>query len=276
METRDPLAGSPWSTPGTVAGFVQSPPNEALLQAAADEWRATARLLDIGCGAGRNAVPLARAGWDVHGVDLSLPMVTTARARVVAAQLTDRARVLLAPMDRLPFASASFDFIVAHGIWNLARSGGEFRGAVDEAARVARPGCALFLFTFSRNTLPPEAEPAPGESFVFTRFSGQPQCFLTEEQIVSELGARGFAPDARLPLRRAQSCAAGRDPHEHGAGHLRRRAPLRRFGETDLMMKRPRPLVGSGVSPSAIAAASSSLISRRSSISADSSRTNRP
>lgn len=201
METRDPLAGSSWSTPGTVAGFVQSPPNEALLQAAADEWRADARLLDIGCGAGRNAVPLARAGWNVYGVDLSLPMVTTARARVAAAQLTDRARVLLAPMDRLPFASASFDFIVAHGIWNLARSGGEFRRAVDEAARVARPGCALFLFTFSRHTLPPEAEPAPGESFVFTQFSGQPQCFLTEEQIVSEFGARGFAPDARLPLR---------------------------------------------------------------------------
>jgi hypothetical protein len=36
---------------------------------------------------------------------------------------------------------------------------------------------------------------------VFTQFSGQPQCFLTEEQLVSELGVRGFEPDARLPLR---------------------------------------------------------------------------
>ena len=201
MTTRDPLAGSPWSAPSTVSGFVQSPPNDALLQAAADEWRAPARLLDIGCGAGRNAVPLARAGWTVYGTDLSLPMVTTAVARIAAAGLADRARVLLAPMDRLPFASASFDFIVAHGIWNLASSGDEFRRAVDEAARVARPGSALFLFTFSRHTLPVAAEPLPGESFVFTQFSGQPQCFLTEEQIVSELGAKGFEPDPRLPLR---------------------------------------------------------------------------
>ena len=201
MTSRDPLAGSPWSTPATVAGFVQSPPNEALLQAAADEWRADARLLDIGCGAGRNAVPLARAGWDVYGTDLSLPMVTTAAGRMAAAELAGRARVLLAPMDRLPFASASFDFIVAHGIWNLARSGDEFRSAVAEAARVACPGCALFLFTFSRHTLVPEAEPVAGESFVFTQFSGQPQCFLTEDEIVRELGAHGFAPDARHPLR---------------------------------------------------------------------------
>jgi SAM-dependent methyltransferase len=201
MTTRDPLAGSAWSTPGTVAGFVQSPPNDALLQAAADEWRTSARLLDIGCGAGRNAVPLARAGWDVFGTDLSLAMVTTAAARVAAADVAGRARVLLAPMDVLPFQSASFDFIVAHGIWNLARSGDEFRRAVVEAARVARPGGALFLFTFSRHTLADEAEPVPGESFVFTQFSGQPQCFLTEDQIVNELGAHGFAPDARRPLR---------------------------------------------------------------------------
>jgi SAM-dependent methyltransferase len=183
-----------------VAGFVQSPPNDALLRAAAGEWREGARLLDIGCGAGRNAVPLAHAGWNVYGADLSLPMVTAAAARVAAADLGTRAHMLLAPMDRLPFVEASFDFIVAHGIWNLARSGDEFRRAVDEAARVARPGCALFLFTFSRHTLTAHAEPLPGESFVFTQFSGQPQCFLTEEQILAELGARGFAPDARLPL----------------------------------------------------------------------------
>jgi SAM-dependent methyltransferase len=209
MSTRDPLAGSPWSAPGTVSGFVQSPPNDALLQAAADEWRAAARLLDIGCGAGRNAVPLARAGWTVYGTDLSLPMVTTAFGRLAAAGLADRARVLLAPMDRLPFGSGSFDFIVAHGIWNLARSGDEFRRAVDEAASVARPGAALFLFTFSRHTLPAAAEPLSGESFVFTQFSGQPQCFLTEEQIVSELGAKGFEPDSRRPLRELNRPPAG-------------------------------------------------------------------
>jgi hypothetical protein len=104
-------------------------------------------------------------------------------------------------MHELPFAARSFDFIVASGIWNLARSGSEFRRALAEATRLARPRSALFVFTFSRNTLPPDAQPVSNESFVFTQFSGQPQCFLTAEQLTTELGAIGFTPDPSTPLR---------------------------------------------------------------------------
>lgn len=171
------------------------------MQVALREMRASARLLDIGCGAGRNTAPLARLGWRVFGTDLSRPMVEAAAASVTAQQLTDRVRLLLAPMDRLPFASDSFDFIVAHGIWNLARSDSEFRRGVQDAARVARRGCALFVFTFSRTTLADTVTPVPGETFVFTEFAGEPQCFLTREQLVAELGACGFAPDPLIPLR---------------------------------------------------------------------------
>jgi hypothetical protein len=103
-------------------------------------------------------------------------------------------------MDAVPAADASCDVVVAHGIWNLARSGAEFRRAVAEAARVARPGAGLFLFTFSRHTLPPDAVPVAGESFVFTAFSGDPQCFLTEAEILEELGRAGFDRDPPGPL----------------------------------------------------------------------------
>jgi len=58
----DPLAGSSWSTPSVVAGFVQAESNATLLRFAAAERRRApdGLVLDIGCGAGRNAVPLAR------------------------------------------------------------------------------------------------------------------------------------------------------------------------------------------------------------------------
>ena len=200
----DPLANAPWSNPGTVAGFVASPPNPTLMRFAGEEIaRARARrALDLGCGAARNAVPLARQGWTVLGLDLSLPMLNAARERR-RAELDEQHRLglALAPMDRLPVADGCCDLVIAHGIWNLAKSSAEFREAVREAARVSADGAALFVFTFSRNTLPPGAAPLSGEPFVFTQFSGEPQCFLTEEQLVSELGMAGFVRDESVPLR---------------------------------------------------------------------------
>ena len=197
----DPLKGTAWSEAGTVAGFAQSPPNQTLLRFAAKEFVAGRRsVLDIGCGAGRNAVPLAKQGWLAIGVDLSWPMLLAAAERARTESLTRQLHVISAPMERLPIQSATIDLVVAHGIWNLARSTAQFRAAVREAARVSRPGAALFVFTFSRATLPPAVTPVNGEQFVFTEFSGAPQCFLSAEQLIAELGAAGFVPDSSVPL----------------------------------------------------------------------------
>lgn len=174
-----------------------------------ERQRGGTRALDIGCGAGRNAVPLARLGWHVTGVDLSWPMLAAAAQRVHDDQLQDHLRLLLASMDRLPVRDRSCDLVIAHGIWNLARSSADFRKAVREAARVARPSAGLFVFTFSRNTLATDAAPVPGEPFVFTQFSGDPQCFLTEEQLVSELALAGFAREPSVPIREYNRPAPG-------------------------------------------------------------------
>jgi SAM-dependent methyltransferase len=199
----DPLAGSAWNTPGTVQGFARSPPNAVLATFAELELRRAGGgcALDIGCGAARNAVPLARLGWRVLGIDLSRPMLHAAAARTHEKQLGDRLQFAVAGMDSIPATTRSVDLVIAHGIWNLARSTLQFRAALDEAARVAKPGAGLFVFTFSRNTFPPDTKPVAGESFIFTQFSGEPQCFLTEAQLVAELGRAGFAPDPAVPFR---------------------------------------------------------------------------
>ncbi len=201
----------PWSSPEIVARLSATPPNAELMQFAKEEQQRGAgrRLLDIGCGAGCNAVPLARMGWDVLGLDLSEPMLEAARQR-----LDDPARLQLqlAPMDRLPVEDQSFDFIVAHGIWNLARSAQEFRTAVREASRAAKSGAPLFVYTFSRSTLPPEAAPLNGESFVFNEFSGRPQCFLTERQLIEELEAAEFESEPGHPITEYAQQEAGPKP----------------------------------------------------------------
>jgi SAM-dependent methyltransferase len=187
-----------WDAPETVEGFVRSPANHRLLAYAAQLTGRHGRLrvLDIGCGAGRNAVPLARAGFVVTGTDMSWPMLRAAAARDAACHL----HLALAPMDALPIRTSSQNLIVAHGIWNLARSAAEFRRAVAEAARVAAPRARVFVFTFSRRTLPADEQPVRGETFVFTRFGNAPHVFLTRDQLIDELAAAGFVPDPALPV----------------------------------------------------------------------------
>jgi SAM-dependent methyltransferase len=191
-----------WEDPRTVAGFVSGAPNEQLLGFAGrflDPSR-ICRCLDLGCGAARNALPLAEMGFHVTGTDLSLPMLDAARARAARQPRALPVEFLHAPMAPLPFASGTFDLIVAHGIWNLARSGAQFRAAVAEAARVARPGAGLFVFTFSRHTLPDAAAADAGESFVFSSWNGEPQVFLTEAELVAEMARVGFVRDSDAPV----------------------------------------------------------------------------
>jgi SAM-dependent methyltransferase len=137
----DPLSGTPWSEPRVVAGFTQTQPNAALLRLVEEERRRSAglRVLDIGCGAGRNALPMARLGCEVLGLDLSWPMLEAARRLTRTEASPGTAHLALAPMDALPVRTGAFDLVVAHGIWNLAQSSAEFRnvGHEDRDARAA-------------------------------------------------------------------------------------------------------------------------------------------
>jgi SAM-dependent methyltransferase len=191
-----------------VAGFTAGTPNAVLVAYATARRRRSPRptCLDIGCGAARNATAIAELGFRVAASDLSAPMLVGAQERIrqwLSPPGTGRAGpidLVLAPMAPLPFPNRSFDLVVAHGIWNLARSDAELRAAVVEAARVARPGAGLFLFTFSRRTLPPDACPDPGQSFTYSCWNGEPQCFLDEDEVLHVLGEAGFVRDAAGPL----------------------------------------------------------------------------
>lgn len=127
-----------WEDSNTVTGFTNAPANNTLLTFAR-HFRDSGhgiRCLDIGCGAARNAIPLAELGFQVTGTDLSEAMLAAAGNHIKSAGIP--IELVLAPMAPLPFCDDSFHFIIAHGIWNLATSGSDFRAAIAEAARVDR------------------------------------------------------------------------------------------------------------------------------------------
>lgn len=103
-----------------------------------------ARLLDIGCGAGRTSVPLAEMGLEVVGIDLSPAMVEVAREMAQACEVD----IDFSAMDamNLEFADASFDVALFsyNGLELLPGREGKLR-VMSEVYRVLKPGgCFIF------------------------------------------------------------------------------------------------------------------------------------
>jgi len=100
------------------------------------ELRSGSRVLEIGVGTGRIALPLARNGYRYTGVDLSSEMMRALRAKPGQ----HRVALVRADATRLPFAEHVFDAVVAVHIFHLI---GEWPAAMDEVRRVLRPGGVL-------------------------------------------------------------------------------------------------------------------------------------
>jgi cyclopropane fatty-acyl-phospholipid synthase-like methyltransferase len=73
--------------------------------------------LDIGCGTGLNVAALARAGWEVIGVDFAYLAVRQARKRLRQNNIP-RAAVYHADVTRLNWLSGTFDLILDIGCYH--------------------------------------------------------------------------------------------------------------------------------------------------------------
>ncbi len=93
-----------------------------------------ARILDAGCGSGRNMVELVRFG-SVTGTDVSERALELARERGVG-------EVELAPLESLPFDDAAFDVITC---LDVVEHIPEEAGALQELRRVVAPAGRLVV-----------------------------------------------------------------------------------------------------------------------------------
>jgi ubiquinone/menaquinone biosynthesis C-methylase UbiE len=70
-------------------------------------------ILELGCGTGRVAVPLARKGATIVGIDRSESMLSRARERVRRARQRSRVQLVRGDIRHLPFPDRSFPLVMA-------------------------------------------------------------------------------------------------------------------------------------------------------------------
>jgi SAM-dependent methyltransferase len=212
---RDP---SFWEDPAQVQRFAALDPDDLLLRLlqevrGSDPFRA----LDLGCAGGRNAEVLLCADCETWALDLSTAMCQATRDRLgaVASSTTARSMVTRGRFAPLPFASGSFDLVVAVGVYIQAVSDAELRVGLAETHRVLKGNGRVFVAQWSTQTLPAGALRVRDQRFIYACEPGERRCRLNQAELVDLMDKAGLSLVG--PITRRRPIRDGR-PHESLVG----------------------------------------------------------
>jgi SAM-dependent methyltransferase len=103
------------------------------------------KILDAGCGFGRNIVYFLREGYEVFGADQSVECVEQVRGmakKLVPALPTTNFRV--EPVERMSFEDGCADVVISNTVLHLAADDPQFEAMLQGTWRVLKPGGIFF------------------------------------------------------------------------------------------------------------------------------------
>ncbi len=141
------------------------------------------RVLEAGCGYGRNLVYLMREGVEVFGLDLDASGIAHVR-RLAASMETGLAaeNFQVGPIERMPFADEFADVVICSAVLHFARDDEHFRAMLAELWRVVKPGGMLFCRLGSRIGM--DFQPVRGHIFIVGDGS---EWYLVDEDMLMDL-----------------------------------------------------------------------------------------
>ncbi len=103
------------------------------------------KVLDAGCGEGRNLVYFLRNGYQVYGIDPNPEAVATVKQlskELNPANPTRNFRIAFA--EKLPFKDAYFNLVISSAVLHFAESAAHFESMLHSMWRVLKPGGYFF------------------------------------------------------------------------------------------------------------------------------------
>jgi tellurite methyltransferase len=124
------------------------------------------RILDVGCGSGRNLVYLLRQGFEVFGVDSDPRALQAARhlaASIAPGLPADNFR--LEAIEATSFPNEFADFVISSAVLHFARSDDHFRAMLQGSWRVLKPSGLFFCRLASSIGIENQIRPVVGRRF---------------------------------------------------------------------------------------------------------------
>lgn len=104
------------------------------------------KVLDAGCGEGRNLTYFLNSGYDVYGVDIDASAVRA--LQFISGSIRpdiDRDHFQEGDIENLPYSNQIFDLVIASAVLHFARDDGHFLKMFGELVRCLKPGAMLFI-----------------------------------------------------------------------------------------------------------------------------------
>lgn len=100
------------------------------------------KILDAGCGSGRNMKWFLQNDFDIYGIDTSEAAIINLKK--VNANIADD-HLQVAALEKIPFDNNFFDHIICSAVLHFANSVTHFKEMFAELLRVIKPGGTLFI-----------------------------------------------------------------------------------------------------------------------------------
>jgi tellurite methyltransferase len=103
------------------------------------------KILDAGCGMGRNSEYFLQAGFEVFGADISKDDIDFLRQRAmrINPELTET-HFRQEPLENMSFEAESMDFVICNAVLHFARDEAQFDTMLHGAWKTLKPGGIFF------------------------------------------------------------------------------------------------------------------------------------
>ncbi len=144
------------------------------------------RILDAGCGSGRNLVYLLQAGYDVTAVDADPAAIAAVAA--LAARLAPQlptSNLIAAPLEAMPVEDEGYDAVISSAVLHFARDDRQFDAMLSGTWRAVKRGGLLFCRLASTIGLETRVRHIDGRRF---RLPDGSDRYLVDERMLLDRG----------------------------------------------------------------------------------------
>jgi ubiquinone/menaquinone biosynthesis C-methylase UbiE/chorismate mutase len=174
-----------------VKNFYEDTPSEYLYKFfSVIKNKSSKKVLDVGCGAGRNALMIQKLGYKIYGCDSNKKMVVVTKERL---PLKVRKNITVSDMTSLPYEDNIFDYVVSNGVFHNALNLKDFCSSVKESSRVLKNNGCLVLNVFTFGDLKGEFIKGRMKKYFYLTKDSLPIILLPTIDLIKILSKNNFA-----------------------------------------------------------------------------------